>query len=180
MSKDGKDEFYAAYIAIFNLPCRTQKKCSIVTRLMGEEPWSWRVAGISPAALESLAKNDYKYVKGVVCRAHIVARIETARAIFEIAKPIAQDEFFNLFFNNDQTVITTKSENKTGGGLPEFIPIGIDLGHFQSTMAAWKHGPSERNYLRDLHVQYRNGNVALISPSACRQQTAVPEILTGA
>jgi hypothetical protein len=157
-------EFYETYIFICQRSFSFQKKCSMFTALMAGEPWAWPVVGITVAALEVLAKNDYKYTKGIVCRAHIVDRIATARAIFENReKPMQQTELLELLSKSDKTVISTRSENKTNGKLPEFIPIDMKRGLFQSRLIAWKHGPAECDYLRGLHEDFKNGKVAPVS-----------------
>ena len=84
LSQDEKAKIYAVYVAIFNLPFKLRKKTTLLTALMGGADWSWRVTGITVGALAAVAAHNYKYVKGTICRAHVVARIDTAKAMFEI------------------------------------------------------------------------------------------------
>lgn len=153
------NEFYESYVFIFHRSFSIQKKNRLFSALMAGEAWAWRVVGISMAALEALARNDFRYVKGTVCRAHVVDRISTAGAIFETKSktPISQEAFFSLYFKNDETIITTKTENKTGSRVPSFIPIDVKLGLFPSKAIAWRHGRAEREYLRSLHAQLKKG-----------------------
>lgn len=151
-----RSAIYAVYAAIFNLPFALRRKNMLLTTLMGGAAWSWRVTGITVGALEVLEANNYKYAKGKVCRAHMVARIETARRVFDLPQPMPEDEFFKIFWENDKTIITTKSENKTGGTLPEPLPIDYELGLFQSNnLVGWKHGKKEADCLRKLHAAYK-------------------------
>jgi len=130
----------------------------LLTTLMGGNDWSWRVIGITPGALEVLAANDYRYVKGKICRAHLVGRIDTARAVFEIPHPLPEDQFFNLIWENDKTVIATKSENKPKGILPKPVPIDYTLGLFRcNRLVGFRHGKKEADFLRKFHANHKAG-----------------------
>jgi hypothetical protein len=162
LSQDEKSKIHAVYVAVYNLPFKTQQKSTLLTTLMGGADWSWRVTGITVGALEALAANDYRYVKGKVCRAHLVARIDTARAVFEIPQPLPEDQFFTRIWKNDKTVIATKSENKTGGTLPKALPIDSNLGMFTcNPLVGFKCGKKEADFLRNLHKAYKAGVVAV-------------------
>ena len=143
---------------------------------MAGESWAWRVVGISKAALEALAKNDFRYVKGTVCRAHIVDRIDTAGTIFKTKtnSPIPREEFFSLYFENDQTVITTKSENKAGSRVASYIPIDAERGLFPAKAIAWKHGRAERDYLRSLYAEQAKERMQIGAASSdCRLEEMI-------
>jgi hypothetical protein len=155
LSQDERSKIYAVYVAIYNLPFTLQRKTTLLTALMGGAKWSWRVVGITPAALQLLAANNYRYAKGKVCRAHMVDRIDTARKMFEDARPLSEDQFFSMFWKNDKTIIATKSENKNGGPLPTALPIDYRRGLFQSGLVGWRHGTREADYLRQLHAKYK-------------------------
>ena len=160
LSQDEKSKIHAVYVAIYNLPYSTQRKTIMLTALMGGTDWSWRVTGITVGALEVLALNSYRYVKGKICRAHLVARIDTARAVFEIPQPLPENQFFTRIWENDKTVIATKSENKTGGTLPRAVPINCNLGMFIcNRLVGFKHGKKEADFLRKLHADYIEGAV---------------------
>jgi len=118
-----KTKIHVVYLAYFDLPFNLQRKTMLLTALMGGVEWSWRVVGITVGALEAIAPTGYRYAKGTICRAHLIPRIDTARQLFEIPQPLPIDEFFEWFWENDETVIATKSENKTGGVLPSILPI---------------------------------------------------------
>ena len=161
LSQDERSKIYAVYVAIYNLPFSLQRKTMLLTTLMGGADWSWRVTGITPGALQVLESNNYKYAKGKICRAHLVARIDTARAVFEIAQPLPEDQLFSIFWKNDETIIATKSENKTCGPLPEAVPIDCQLGLFQSNpLVGWRHRKKETDFLRKLHANYKAGAVS--------------------
>ena len=41
LSRDEKSKIYAVYLAIFELPFRTQRKTMLLTTLKGGADWSW-------------------------------------------------------------------------------------------------------------------------------------------
>ena len=85
---------------------------------------------------------------------------ETAREVFEVANPLSEKEFFNLFWKNDKTIIATKSENKTGGTPPKYVRIDRELCLFLcNSVVGFKHGRREADYLRKLHEKYQTGQV---------------------
>lgn len=156
LSQNERSKIYAVYVAIYNLPFSLQRKTTLLTTLMGGADWSWRVTGITSDALQLLEANNYKYIKGKLCRAHLYPRIDTARAVFEIPQPHPEDEFFETIWKNDETIIATKSENKTGGTLPKPVPIDYQRGLFRcNPLVGWKHRMQEVDYLRELHTDYK-------------------------
>lgn len=80
---------------------------------MGARPWSWRVIGITPAALELFAINDFKRPPRQLQRGHKQDRASTAQALyFDIPEPMTLVQFFEFFLERDKTVIMTNDENK--------------------------------------------------------------------
>lgn len=149
---------HAVYLAIFELPFNIQRKTTLLTALMGGADWSWRVTGITAEALEVLASNDFKYAKGKICRAHLIDRIDTAGAVFQIPSPLTEDQFFAKIWENDETVIATKSENKTRGTLPKIILIDYKLGLFVcNPLVGFRYGKRETGFLRELHANHKSG-----------------------
>ncbi|MBK8739498.1 MAG: hypothetical protein IPM02_08105 [Betaproteobacteria bacterium] len=160
LSQDEKSKIHAVYVAIFDLPYKIQRKTMLLTTLMGGADWSWRVVGITVGALQALSASKYKYKKGTICRAHEVARIDTARRVFEIPSPLPVEELFDLFWANDRTVITTKSENKTGGKMPPYLAIEFRDGLFQNNgLVGFKFRKKEAEFLQALHKAYKAGAV---------------------
>ena len=146
---------YGVYVCLFNTPFNIRKKSMVFDALVAGEPWSWPVIGISAAALEALALADFKNTKRGICRAHLIDRIDTARALFENpGGPLPQDQFFALYFQNRGTILTTKSENRPGARPPDFIPIADNGGLFKNKSYSFAYGRKERSYLRDLHAKH--------------------------
>lgn len=163
ISQAEKHRYYQVYRAIFDLTDLSHKN-KLLTALGGGFEFPWRVVGITPGALEILASNDYKYVKGQICRAHLVDRIDTARAVFDISEPLSEDEFFDVLWKNDQTVISTKSENKRGGYVPDCIPFDYTDGLFRGQkQVGWKHTKREAEFLRELHRKHKAGVVCAVT-----------------
>lgn len=131
----------------------------MLTGLMGSRPWSWRVIGITPAALEIFAANDYKRPAGMIQRGHRADRSSTAHELFYVrATAMPMDEFFDFFLERDETVLMTKQENKSrpGGAFPDFIPIPREAQLFPcGTLVGWQHRKHEVDFLRGLHVQMK-------------------------
>lgn len=158
-------DIYALYSVLFLQPFSVQRKSVIFSAVLAGEPWSWQVIGISQAALEVLSKQDYQYEVRTICRAHIVDRIATAVAIFNIDQPLAHQQLFNLLVKNGRTIITTKSENKSARRI-SYLPIDSAHGLFKNKLISFTYGRKERNALRGLHSDFNNGRIALIHQDA--------------
>lgn len=162
---DVKNQIYDVYLALFNLDISVQRKCSMMTSLLGGDAWSWRVIGITLEAINLLEKNDYKYIKGSICRAHIISRLTSAKLVYERSTPISIDELFQTYWTNDKTIISTKQENGNRVKLPLAIPIDYSLNHFPcGAVVGWKHRKQEANFLRELHTKFKAGEIKLIDP----------------
>lgn len=159
------NDFYAAYVCFFSLTSfDIRKKEDLMLTLTAGESWSWRVIGISEAALELLAQNDFRRAARIVCRAHIVDRIDTVRAVFEkSSSPLPQVEFLKLLFENERTAITTRPQNTPGGPPPpSYIQFNSSQSLFRNRSTGYSHGLDERNYLRGLYADYKNGKVGTV------------------
>ena len=129
----------------------TMSRCTVIlTAMMGGRPWSWRVVGITPAALRSFRDSSYKKVaRDGITRAHIQSRIKTTSELLQTEDPFPAEEFARIWIENDKTVLCVRGENKDP--LPDYISFA-DAEHsmFQSTQIAWSHGKTEREYLMRL------------------------------
>ena len=157
--------FYDTYAFIFDLPFTVQKKNTLLTALMGGEPWSWRVVGITAAALDGLARHDFNYqrahkAKIRICRAHCVPRIETAHVLFK--EKHSREQFFKRFLETDVTVLALKSENKRRGP-SQYVPIDLQRNLFPSRSVSFRYSRDEATYLRELQANYKTSKVALVT-----------------
>jgi hypothetical protein len=158
--KNLRQALYSIYVAQFD----TLKKypdsftkadaTRMLTSLMGSRPWSWRVIGITSAALDVFAENDFKRPAGQIQRGHREDRASTAQELFyKRPGPMPLEEFFSFFLGRDETVLMTKDENKhrPGGEFPSFIGISGQHGLFPcGTLVGWQHRKAEIDFLREL------------------------------
>ena len=129
----------------------TMGRCTVIlTAIMGGRPWSWRVVGITPAALQSFRDSAYKKVaRDGITRAHIQSRLVTSTELIRPEEPFSVEEFARIWIENDKTVLCVRGENKDP--LPDYISFAdAELGLFRSSQIAWRHGKSERDYLVSL------------------------------
>ena len=70
--------------------------------------------------------------------------------------PLPEGEMLAIWFANDRTVLCARGENKAT--VPDYLPIeNADGALFPATMVAWRHGKRERDLLRGLHNQGKEG-----------------------
>lgn len=169
---ENEQMFYDAYSFIFKTNFRLQKKSMLLSALMAGEPWGWRVIGITTGALNALARHEFRYTKGLLCRAHFVDRITTAEKLFE--KLIPREQFLRRYFQTDETVIALKSENVSGGP-SEYIPMNPERKLFLSRQVGFTHGKNEIIHLRDLYEEFHAGKVTLVRRSAGCSQPCLNE-----
>jgi hypothetical protein len=161
--KQLRSALYALYVAQFEaikqFPAAFTRADAtrMLTGLMGSRPWSWRVIGVTPAALDIFAANDFKRPAGLIQRGHRADRSSTAHELFYVRSDVMpMDEFFEYFLERDQTVLMTKQENKTrpGGEFPSFIPVPLTKQLFPcGTLVGWQHRKAEVEFLRWLHAE---------------------------
>jgi hypothetical protein len=149
--------YVAQFEAISKFPTSFTKNDAnrMLTSLMGSRPWSWRVVGITDAALEVFAAHDFKRVRGLVERGHLADRSQTAYELFFNRQSVMElGEFFEFFLERDKTVLMAKYENKSrsGGPIPLYTPIPMERELFPcGTLIGWQHRPREIEFLRQLH-----------------------------
>jgi hypothetical protein len=154
---------YDIYVALFNakksipdLFSDTQLT-STFTSIMGARQGSWHVVGITPAALNSLVKTNFIKPKHTIARGHRVDRVTTVRKLFKInvnedkSTPYKIEDFFHIFYENDNTILMTYHENGRGKTFPEYIKIdNQDSKLFKCLAVGFSYGPKERQYLKNL------------------------------
>jgi hypothetical protein len=123
---------------------------------------SWRVIGITPAALEVFKANDYKKVSGMgINRSHIVQRSEIYHQLLNSDFSSAQD-FWQKYYENDMTILATSTENmsKAKDALKVYYPVPSDERDlFKTSGFAWKHKDEEEEFLKalyKLHIKTKN------------------------
>ena len=151
---------HAVYVAIF----KAKQACPngfgdndvtrLLTSLMGGKPWSWRVVGITPEALDLFAQNNFKRPPKLIQRGHKFARVKTARKLFERPAPATLDEFFRIFLKNDKTVLMTAEQNQRKQ-FPKYSGINNPDGDLFpcGPLVGWQHGKNEVEFLRKLYAR---------------------------
>lgn len=132
----------------------TDQQCThVLSTMMGRQNWSWRVVGVTPAALDALAGvNFYNRKELGLVRAHLVNRIVFIRQLMHMPQPASFDYFVRHWTANDRTVLALRSENGKDG-FRAYLPFNA-LGLFSSErLAGWVHGKAERVFLKELNAQ---------------------------
>ena len=155
-----REALYDVYLSLFSAKTlspkdfRSSRLTTSLTAVMGIENCGWRVVGITPEALELLESVEYRKEKlpRRLCRGHLVDRAQTSRALFDRLSPLPLNEFFELFLENDRTVIMLAEQNKHTKALPSFIQFENQDGELfpNGSLMAWKHRKNERDFLRSL------------------------------
>ena len=114
----------------------------------------WRVLGITKAALEVFAKEDYLKVSGIdINRSHTTDR--HIRNTFLLENPMQDaEEWWQYVVDHDGTYFATKSENLSDkwSEMVEFTELPD--GAFRNAGFGWRHRKSvEMPYLKALHTQ---------------------------
>jgi len=155
-----REALYSVFLAQFNAvkacPGRLHHgdATRMLTGLMGSKPWSWQVVGITPAALDVFAGNEFRKPSRELQRGHIHSRSSTAEALFSPEDPMPLGEFFDFFLERDRTVIMLNSENPSRGSrpVPCYYPIDLSLGLFPcGSLIGWNQDEKEEQFLRSLH-----------------------------
>jgi hypothetical protein len=155
---------HGLYVALFE----AKKACpedfhggrltTVQTAIMGVEHYGWRVVGITREALELLATENFdkNRLPRRLCRGHVINRIQTTKLLFEREQPMQLEDFFDVFLQNDRTVIMLNEQNRHTNSFPEFIEIDNPNSDLfpNGALMSWKHRKQERDYLRALHADY--------------------------
>jgi hypothetical protein len=148
---------HSVYVAIhrahkFAPELFTLSHCTtIVTALMGSQAWSWRVVGITHAALQAFMEQDFKHKsKQGITRAHLHPRIKTAALLLAPKQPMSEADFIETLLRHDVTILCARGENRTSA--PEFISFTNDGASLFASQkkVGWSHKEKERALLRDL------------------------------
>jgi hypothetical protein len=131
-------------------------KCRILSELFVTTPNSWRVVGITDAAL--IVFHNYKFKKEArmgINRAHLVGRKKTYEHMLE--NPIIdRDEWWNFYRERDKTVLATTHENLSKGEI-QFTKIDHQLGLFKHDGYAWAHSDAEITFLKKMYHERIKG-----------------------
>ena len=130
-TEEEKKQIYEFYKSIYSSSFTKQKKINLINSLFLWEPWSWRVVGITTNALKEFKMNDFKYKTKTFSRDHFIQdRKVTINQMLDEILPF--QEWWNLFWKNDQTIIVTQKEhsNKINSETSSVVEIDYKLGYF--------------------------------------------------
>jgi hypothetical protein len=106
-----KNELHKIYEVIFDSDIGENKK-KLMTYLFAWRNWSWRVVGISESAINHIKVQDYSdFAKGLVRDHFVQDRDKTYSKMLSVNSRLDFDEWWNLFWQNDRTIILTKDEH---------------------------------------------------------------------
>lgn len=147
LSTDKIELLYSDFQKIKCMNSDLQAKNRMITALLIQNPFCWRVTGITKSALHELKTNEWKRDGLKLNRSHIFDRMETHKIMLE--KEMKINEWWNFYWDRDSTIISKSSENK---GISRFLPIPIDfqLGLFRNSGFRWRHSRAEMDFLRSL------------------------------
>jgi len=145
-------EIYKLYVSVFDSKLG-DKRIKLMTYIFAWHEWSWRVVGISKGAVKIIEKGDFYPLPKKIVRDHFLKeRKETYTAMLQGSKPMGKEEWWNLFWDNDQTIIMTKEEHDTRRALVECHQLNWRDGYFAcNPLVGFKYRKSiEGAYLKDL------------------------------
>lgn len=154
-----KEVLFHDYQLIKQMKCPLQNKAKLLSTLFSINQNSWRVVGITPAALAVFKTYGYKKQSGMgINRSHITQRatfyLELLQTKFNTA-----EAFWKAYFDNDMTILATSTENmsKSTEIFKNYYPIPADERKlFQTAGYAWKHKDEEIEFLKDLAKHSKN------------------------
>jgi hypothetical protein len=123
----------------------------VLTAVMGGRYFSWRVVGITEAALKILHDNGYRQKKGVkLTRAHLKSRAASVQKLLVLPE-LSEIEFIEFWLKNDSVVLCGPGENREQVG--EYHPIENEQAQlFSSNTVSWQHKKPERDCLAAVYA----------------------------
>lgn len=155
------NEMYKDYQSLLGMNATRASKIKMLELIVAQGTNNWRVVGVSPAALEQFAKQEYKQVAGAgIQRAHVHQRFETYGLLIDNEqKP---DEFWEMIADRDRTILALRGELNTIS-FDQAIPIedpGLFITsdqtvYFPAQQVGYRHSIIEREFLREFHAKYK-------------------------
>ena len=154
-----KEVLFHDYQIIKKMRSPNANKIKILSTLFSINPNSWRVIGITPAAMEIFKAHNFKKVSGMgINRSHLVHRYPFYDYLLKM-DIMSPEDFWDKYYSNDITVLATSSENMKNSSSIEKESIHIpndERSLFRTAGYAWKHKEEEENFLRELYIKFKN------------------------
>jgi stalled ribosome rescue protein Dom34 len=149
------DTYHLLYLAIHSAhkadpeTWNSQHCTRVLTAVMGGRYFSWRVVGITDAALNMLHENGYRQKKGIkLTRAHLKSRAKSVQELLALPE-LSEEKFIEFWLENDSVVICGPGENREQ--MMDYHKIKNDEARlFSSNTVSWQHKQPETDYLAAL------------------------------
>jgi len=141
------------YLEVCSWDLSLKAKIGVVSKII-ESAYDdhWRVVGVTEEAVKIFALHDFKRKSRMgVNRGHKTERKQTLTTMIE--RPFEDAaKWWQFFYENDETILMTSSENKRNEWSREF---GVPSGLFRTSGFGWKHGREETQFLVGLFERLR-------------------------
>ena len=148
-------QVYSDFQKIKSMNSDLQVKNRMITVLLIQNPFCWRVTGITKSALNEIKNNEWKRDGLKLTRSHVFNRIETHKIMLE--KDMNINEWWNFYWDRDFTIISKSSENNNISTY-DYIKIDFELGLFRNSGFSWRHSRTEMDFLRSLWDEHGTEN----------------------
>ena len=129
-----KTKIYKLYKAIFESDLEKEHRIKLMTYIFAWNKWSWRVVGISEGAIDIIDKikenMPYKKPKGLQRDHFLQGRKDTCKKMLEPPELLELNNWWDLFWKNDQTIIMTKEEHNRGKDEVNYHKLNWQDGYF--------------------------------------------------
>ena len=147
-----KEIIYKDYLLIKQMSSPMNRKCRMMTDLLGQWDDFWKVIGITKEALNVFAKNDFKCPSRIGINRSHVHQDRNVTNTFLLTNDLTYDEFWEYIIKNDVTALATSSENLSNKW-SEVLSIDRNLNLFTSSGYKWKHNKKEQDFLKKLYQE---------------------------
>ena len=144
------------YLLISQMKMPIKRKARLLTELLAQYENTWRVIGITNAALEKFIQCDFIKIKGMgIQRAHLTDRIETYTYMFENVF-YDTDSWWEYHLEKDKTILSTSSENMSSILKDEIyfndnvIYFDNNDSYFKNAGFTWSYRKKEEAFLRNV------------------------------
>lgn len=147
-------DLFHDYLFILQMKASKSAKVQMLKHIFKQYHNRWRVIGITRSALETLKKNDFKYVSGMkIQRAHIHdCDIIYSNLLNDHFKN--HNDWWDYYYKHDETVLSLSSENKSIKTNKDIIAIDEKLELFKDNGYVWTHKGNEIEYLKTLYKKH--------------------------
>ena len=142
-----KDIIFGGFLALQKMKgVPVNVKHRMLTNLMAMNKNSWKVVGITQAALKKFVDNNFNRPKGVN-RSHIHQRSETTKYLFS-RTDWDRDCWWDYYTKRDITILATSSENMDKK--EDVSKFDVPVGLFKTRGFAFTVKDAEKKFLKEI------------------------------